>query len=78
MIERLQEAGEEDRGRGVQNRVAAPTRGRAPARGAGRKRHAMKYMIMMFGGIGAATQNRSPEWIAGMHELLMKLDIELK
>jgi hypothetical protein len=38
----------------------------------------MKYMIMMFGGIGAATQNRSPEWIAGMHELLMKLDIELK
>jgi hypothetical protein len=38
----------------------------------------MKYMIMMFGGIGAATQNRSPEWIAGMHELLMKLDTELK
>jgi hypothetical protein len=38
----------------------------------------MKYMIMMFGGIGAATQNRSPEWIAGMNELLMKLDTELK
>jgi len=38
----------------------------------------MKYMIMMFGGIGAATQNRPPEWIAGMHELLMKLDTELK
>jgi hypothetical protein len=38
----------------------------------------MKYMIMMFGGLGAATQNRSPEWIAGMHELLMKLDTELK
>ena len=38
----------------------------------------MKYMIMMFGGIGAATQNRSPQWIAGMHELLMKLDTELK
>ena len=38
----------------------------------------MKYMIMMFGGIGAATQNRSPEWIAGMQELLMKLDTELK
>jgi hypothetical protein len=35
-------------------------------------------MIMMFGGLGAATQNRSPEWIAGMHELLMKLDTELK
>ena len=38
----------------------------------------MKYMIMMFGGVGAATQNRSPEWIAGMHQLLMKLDTELK
>jgi hypothetical protein len=38
----------------------------------------MKYMIMMFGGIGAATQNRAPEWIAGMQELLMKLDTELK
>ncbi|HEV2241422.1 MAG TPA: YciI family protein [Streptosporangiaceae bacterium] len=38
----------------------------------------MKYMIMMFGGLGAATQSRSPEWIAGMHELLMKLDTELK
>jgi hypothetical protein len=38
----------------------------------------MKYMIMMFGGVGAATQHRPPEWIAGMHELLMKLDTELK
>jgi hypothetical protein len=38
----------------------------------------MKYMIMMFGGIGAATQDRSAEWIAGMQELLMKLDNELK
>ena len=38
----------------------------------------MKYMIMMFGGLGAATQDRPPEWIAGMHELLMKLDTELK
>src|SRR5262249_9975265 len=43
-----------------------------------RKDDVMKYMIMMFGGLGAATQNRSPEWIAGMHELLMKLDAELK
>ncbi len=38
----------------------------------------MKYMIMMFGGTGAAMQDRSPEWIAGMHELLMRLDTELK
>jgi hypothetical protein len=35
-------------------------------------------MIMMFGGVGAATRHRSPEWIAGMHELMMKLDTELK
>jgi hypothetical protein len=38
----------------------------------------MKYMIMMFGGLGAAIQDRPPEWIAGMHELMMKLDTELK
>ena len=37
----------------------------------------MKYMIMMFGGIGAAVQDRSPEWIGGMHELMTKLDAEL-
>jgi hypothetical protein len=69
--------GEEDLGRDVQNRVAAPTRGRAPAKGAG-KEHAMKYMIMMFGGIGAATRDRPAEWIAGMHELLMKLDTRVE
>ena len=38
----------------------------------------MKYMIMMFGGLGAAIVDRSPEWIGGMHELLMKLDTELR
>jgi hypothetical protein len=38
----------------------------------------MKYMIMMFGGLGATLENRTPEWITGMHELLMKLDAELK
>jgi hypothetical protein len=38
----------------------------------------MKYMIMMFGGIGAAVQGRSPEWVGGMHELMMKLDSELR
>ena len=38
----------------------------------------MKYMIMMFGGIGATVEQRSPEWIAGMHELLLKLDTELR
>src|SRR5437899_4519342 len=38
----------------------------------------MKYMIMMFGGLGATMQDRSSEWITGMHELMMKLDTELK
>ena len=38
----------------------------------------MKYMIMMFGGIGPAIEGRSPEWISGMHELLVKLDTELR
>lgn len=38
----------------------------------------MKYMIMMFGGLGAATQHRPPEWIAGMHKLLIEMDTELK
>lgn len=38
----------------------------------------MKYMIMMFCGVGAAVQNRPPEWIAGMHEMLVKLDSELR
>jgi hypothetical protein len=33
-----------------------------------RKDHAVKYIIMMFGGIGAATQDRSPEWIVGIVE----------
>ena len=38
----------------------------------------MKYMIMMFGGIGEAVRHRSPDWIAGMHEMLVKLDTELR
>ena len=38
----------------------------------------MKYMIMMFGGLGAAIENQTPEWITSMHELLVKLDGELK
>ncbi|MCI0687977.1 MAG: YciI family protein [Sporichthyaceae bacterium] len=38
----------------------------------------MKYMIMMFGGLGAAIEDRPPEWITSMHELLVKLDAELR
>jgi hypothetical protein len=38
----------------------------------------MKYMIMMFGGISDATADKSPEWIAGFHELMVKLDTELR
>jgi hypothetical protein len=38
----------------------------------------MKYMIMMFGGLGATLDTRTPEWIASMHEFMLKLDAELK
>jgi hypothetical protein len=38
----------------------------------------MKYMIMMFGGVGDAVAGKSPEWIAGFHEMIMKLDTELR
>jgi hypothetical protein len=38
----------------------------------------MKYLIMMFGGIGETMQSRSPEWITGMQELMMKLNAELE
>jgi hypothetical protein len=38
----------------------------------------MKYMIMMFNGLCDSLPDRSPEWIAGMHELLMGLDKELR
>ena len=38
----------------------------------------MKYMIMMFGGLGAAIEGRPAEWINSMHELLVKLDAELR
>jgi len=40
--------GQKNLGRDVQNRVTAPTKGRAPARAPVRKDHIMKYMIMMF------------------------------
>jgi len=38
----------------------------------------VKYMIMMFGGTGAAAQDRSPEWVTGMQQLMMRLDTEPK
>jgi len=37
----------------------------------------MKYMIMMFGGLGATLPARSPDWIKGMGELMMTLQAEL-
>ncbi|HEY0471851.1 MAG TPA: YciI family protein [Kribbella sp.] len=38
----------------------------------------MKYMIMMFGGVGDSLRDRSPEWIGSMHKLLVDLDTELR
>src|SRR5438034_3246140 len=74
----LGKPGSETPGRDVQNRGAAPTKGARPTGAPVGKGDAMKYMIMMFGGLGASLQNRTPEWITGMHELMMKLDTELK
>lgn len=38
----------------------------------------MKYMIMLFGELGATLETRTPEWITSMHEFMMKMDQELK
>jgi hypothetical protein len=47
--------------------------------GPGRTQEAdVKYMIMMFSGVGEQMPTRSPEWIQGMGEMLMGLDAELR
>ncbi|WP_426503145.1 YciI family protein [Dactylosporangium sp. McL0621] len=38
----------------------------------------MRYMIMMFGGLGASLEERSPEWIGGMQAAMMDMDRELR
>lgn len=38
----------------------------------------MKYMIMMFSGVGESLRDRSPEWISGMHTFMLGLDSELR
>ena len=38
----------------------------------------MKYMIMMFGGMGESLATRSPEWIAQMQATMMRMDRELR
>jgi hypothetical protein len=38
----------------------------------------MKYMIMMFNGVGDTMRDKSPEWLAGMYELLGGMDTELR
>jgi len=38
----------------------------------------MKYMIMMFAGLGTTLEDRTPEWIMGMNEFMQQLDSELK
>jgi hypothetical protein len=38
----------------------------------------VKYMIMMFGGLGASLASRDPEWIAGMQTTMMRMDQELR
>ncbi len=38
----------------------------------------MKYMLMMFAGVGEQMPTRSPEWIRGMGELMTTLDAEMR
>lgn len=38
----------------------------------------MKYMIMMFGGLGASLAERDPQWITEMQTALMRMDRELR
>lgn len=38
----------------------------------------MKYMIMMFGGLGESLADRSPEWITQMQATMMRMDRELR
>jgi hypothetical protein len=38
----------------------------------------MKYMIMMFGGLGASLADRDPEWISRMQTTMMTMDRELR
>ena len=38
----------------------------------------MKYMIMMFGGLGASLGDRTPEWIKEMQTTMMRMDQELR
>jgi hypothetical protein len=38
----------------------------------------MKYMIMMFGGVGESLADRSPEWIIRMQTTMMTMDRELR
>jgi hypothetical protein len=38
----------------------------------------MKYMIMMFGGLGASLADRTPEWINQMQATMMRMDGELR
>jgi hypothetical protein len=38
----------------------------------------MKYMIMLFGGLGMTMETRTPEWITSVHEFMLNLDSELR
>jgi hypothetical protein len=38
----------------------------------------VKYMIMMFGGLGASLADRSPEWIGEMQTTMMRMDHDLR
>src|SRR2546430_3808076 len=62
----------------VENSGDCSDLGPAPMGGRRTKGSTMKYMIMMFGGLGDSLANRSPEWITQMHALLVGMDQELR
>jgi hypothetical protein len=62
----------------VENGVTVSTGGERARPGRPYEGTDMKYMIMLFGGLGATMETRSPEWITSMHEFMMKLDGELR
>src|SRR5436190_18468394 len=59
--------------------VAAPTEVRRPNGGRSNGgQTGMKYMIMMFGGLGATLADRDPKWITAMQTTMMRMDQELR
>jgi hypothetical protein len=58
--------------------ASASTGERLPGTARDERSPTMKYMIMMFGGLGDSLAGRSPEWITRMQTTMMLMDRELR